>query len=210
MRLRFLTLALPLLVLTACGGSGNPLVPQMRPVVGGFISSGFGLREEHPVLGYVPGRHHDGYDIAVAAGTPIHASMDGEVVSAGWLGGYGNAVVLKHADGYSTLYGHAETLLVSPGQHVARGDVIARVGSTGLSTGPHLHYELRKDGVAVDPGGFDGEAAPPAARPELTEAVAASYHAPHPALAKPAPRALPARHVQALRPDRPACEGGLV
>lgn len=197
--MRRLLLALPLLlVLSACGGSGNPLIPQLRPVEGGTITSGFGLREAHPVLGYVPGRHHDGYDIAVAAGSPVRASMDGDVVSAGWLGGYGNAVVLKHADGYTTLYGHAEALLVTVGQHVSRGDVIARVGSTGLSTGPHLHYELRKENVPVDPGGFDGEAVP---HEPVIEALPASYREPA------APPVVKLR-VAGLRADRPACEGG--
>src|SRR5688572_7167791 len=136
-------LALPL---AACGGSGNPLIPQLRPVEGGWVSSGFGLREEHPVLGHVEGRSHDGYDFAVAEGTPIKATMDGEVVFAGVKGGYGKTIVIEHKGGFTTLYGHARELHASPGDRVEAGEVIAFVGSTGISTGPHLHYELRKHG----------------------------------------------------------------
>jgi murein DD-endopeptidase MepM/ murein hydrolase activator NlpD len=199
--MRFHLFPILVLLLAGCSGGGNPLVPQLRPVAGGYISSGFGQREDHPVLGYIPGRHHDGYDFAVAAGSPIHATMEGEVISAGWQGGYGNAVVIRHPNGYETLYGHAQKLLVKPGQHVEAGDVIARVGSTGLSTGPHLHYELRKDGLAVDPGGFsDGPAE------QLPRAVPAAYHPPRPEAT--APKARPHR-ILALRADRPACEGGL-
>ncbi|MDB5101606.1 MAG: peptidase [Cyanobacteria bacterium RYN_339] len=200
MRTKFLLI--PLLLLAGCGGGGNPLIPQLRPVAGGYISSGYGQREDHPVLGYVPGRHHDGYDFAVAAGSPVHATMEGEVVSAGWMGGYGNAVVLRHPNGYETLYGHAQELLVSKGQRVNAGDTIARVGSTGLSTGPHLHYELHKDGQAVDPGGFS-DAAPET----LPKAIPAAYHPPREQAARPIPPVH--RRVMALRTDRPACEGGL-
>jgi murein DD-endopeptidase MepM/ murein hydrolase activator NlpD len=155
--IRHARLALAMLVpalAAGCGSSGNPLVPQLRPVEGGWVSSGFGQREEHPVLGHVEGRTHDGYDFAVTEGTPVKATMAGEVVYAGWRGGYGKTVVIEHADGFSTLYGHARELRASPGDKVEAGDVIAFVGSTGLSTGPHLHYELRKFGVAVDPGEF--------------------------------------------------------
>lgn len=154
MHQRLFAAGLAALLLAGCGGSGNPMVPQLRPVMGGWVSSGFGMREEHPVLGYVPGRHHDGYDFAVGTGTPVRAAMSGTVSFAGWRGGYGNAVVLTHAGGYTTLYGHASELKVKEGDHVTQGEVIALVGSTGLSTGPHLHYELRKDGVAIDPGAF--------------------------------------------------------
>jgi murein DD-endopeptidase MepM/ murein hydrolase activator NlpD len=160
MNVRLLAAGLAALLLAGCGGSGNPLIPQLRPVMGGAITSGFGLRENHPIRGYVPGLHHDGYDFAVASGSPVRAAMSGTVSFAGWRGGYGNAVVLTHEGGYTTLYGHASELKVQEGQHVSQGDVIALVGSTGLSTGPHLHYELRKDGVAIDPGAFIDDPTP--------------------------------------------------
>ncbi|MFP5504415.1 MAG: M23 family metallopeptidase [Candidatus Sericytochromatia bacterium] len=174
-----------LLSLAACGGGGNPLVPQLRPVEGGHISSGYGPREVHPIYGAATGGHHDGYDFAVGPGSPIRASMAGTVRFAAWKGGYGKTVILEHADGYSTLYGHAERLEVSEGQTVSQGQVIARVGSTGISTGPHLHYELRRHGRPVDPGAFDDELPP--------VAVAA-------AIAQPVPRQLKAK----VAPPRPA------
>lgn len=149
--LHFLITGLVLLL----GGCGtNPAVPQVRPVEGGWISSAFGSREDHPVLGLIAGRVHAGYDFAVAAGTPIRASMAGEVTFAGWDGGYGKLLVIEHAGGWTTRYGHAQELLAGPGDRVRAGDVVGLVGSTGLSTGPHLHYELRHHGTAVDPGGF--------------------------------------------------------
>ena len=148
-----LVLLLPSL-LAACGGSGSPLVPQQRPVEGGWVSSGFGLREAHPLLGRIEGRNHDGYDFAVAEGTPIKATMAGEVTFAGQRGGYGNTVILAHAGGLTTLYGHARELRASPGDRVEAGAVIGFVGTSGLSTGPHLHYELRKHGAPIDPGDF--------------------------------------------------------
>ena len=159
-------LALVTGALAGWGCGPNPVVPQLRPVEGGWISSGFGVREDHPVLGLVPGRTHEGWDFAVAEGTPIRASMAGEVTYAGWRGGLGKAVVLEHAGGWTTVYGHAREVLVGPGDVVAAGETIALVGSSGLSTGPHLHYELRRGGVAVDPGGFlaPGQAPPPEAR----------------------------------------------
>jgi murein DD-endopeptidase MepM/ murein hydrolase activator NlpD len=115
---------------------------------------------------------HEGWDFAVAEGTPIRASMAGEVAYAGWRGGLGKAVELVHAEGWTTLYGHAREVLVGPGDRIAAGDIIALVGSTGLSTGPHLHYELRRHGTAIDPGGFvTAGASPPPAR-EAVDPVA--------------------------------------
>lgn len=89
---------------------------------------------------------HDGLDIAAAMGTPIQASLGGTVAHAGWIKGYGNSVILDHGDGTTTLYGHASELLVKAGEKVARGLEIAKVGSTGHSTGPHLHFEVRRAG----------------------------------------------------------------
>ena len=108
----------------------------------GPLTSGFGMRW---------GRMHQGQDIACGYGTPIHAAKAGTVVFAGVMGGYGNAVIIDHGGGFSTLYGHQSRMAVSQGQHVNQGDIIGYVGSTGHSTGPHLHFETRFGGVARDP-----------------------------------------------------------
>lgn len=120
------------------------------------VSSTFGWRT-HPILGYR--RFHAGTDFAAAMGTPVTAVLSGKVTWANFLGGYGLAVALEHKDGtQKTLYGHLSEIFVKPGDSVKQGDVIGRVGSTGLSTGPHLHLEVRefRNGgwVALDPGKF--------------------------------------------------------
>ena len=116
------------------------------------ISSGFGTRTD-PINGVV--KTHGGTDIAAATGTPILAAADGVVEIAGYnAGGYGYYVKLSHGDGYETLYGHCSVLLVSTGQTVKQGQVIAKVGSTGHSTGPHLHFEVRYNGSKVNPMQF--------------------------------------------------------
>jgi murein DD-endopeptidase MepM/ murein hydrolase activator NlpD len=115
------------------------------------ISSPFGWRM-HPVLGYQ--RFHAGLDFAGNYGSPIRAADSGTVIFAGWYGGYGNAVIISHGKGITTLYGHSSQLYVSEGQSVQRGQQIAAVGSTGLSTGPHLHFEVRRDGTPTDPAAF--------------------------------------------------------
>ncbi|BAZ38246.1 peptidase M23B [Calothrix sp. NIES-4101] len=115
------------------------------------ISSPFGWRT-HPVLGYR--RLHTGIDFAGAYGSPIRAADSGTVIFAGWYGGYGNAVIISHGKNIATLYGHSSRLYVSEGQSVQRGQQIAAVGSTGLSTGPHLHFEVRRNGTPIDPSGF--------------------------------------------------------
>jgi murein DD-endopeptidase MepM/ murein hydrolase activator NlpD len=120
---------------------------QARPVPGG-ISSGFGMRY-HPVLGY--NRMHTGVDMRASSGDPIHACRAGVVVIAGSQGGYGNTVVIDHGGGMATLYAHQSRIAVSVGQIVNAGDVIGYVGSTGMSTGPHLHFEVRLSGNPVDP-----------------------------------------------------------
>jgi murein DD-endopeptidase MepM/ murein hydrolase activator NlpD len=94
---------------------------------------------------------HPGIDIANSMGTPIFATADGEVVLSGWSGGYGNIVQINHGKGIETIYGHNSRVIVSAGQVVKKGQVIAYLGSTGRSTGPHLHYEVRVNGAAVDP-----------------------------------------------------------
>jgi murein DD-endopeptidase MepM/ murein hydrolase activator NlpD len=94
---------------------------------------------------------HEGIDIAVPSGTPVRASASGTVIHAGWLGGYGNLVVIDHGDGLATAYGHNSALLVAVGQNVSQGETISLSGSTGNSTGPHVHFEVRVNGVPVDP-----------------------------------------------------------
>jgi murein DD-endopeptidase MepM/ murein hydrolase activator NlpD len=97
-------------------------------------------------------RMHKGLDIAAPSGAPIRAPMDGVVQMAGWAGGYGRFVKLRHAGGMATGFGHMSRIAVQNGEAVRRGEVIGYVGSTGLSTGPHLHYELWKNGVPTNPG----------------------------------------------------------
>lgn len=94
---------------------------------------------------------HNGVDIAAPIGTPIIAPSDGVVIYAGPKGGYGRAVIIDHGYGIQTLYGHTSQLFVSEGDHVSRGEKIAAVGSTGASTGPHLHYEVHVDGIPTNP-----------------------------------------------------------
>jgi murein DD-endopeptidase MepM/ murein hydrolase activator NlpD len=119
----------------------------IRPV-NGRITSGFGYRY-HPILHRR--KLHTGVDFGASHGTPIRAAAAGTVLLAGYSGGYGKCVIIYHGDGVSTLYGHCSSLGVSEGQEVKRGQVIARVGSTGMSTGPHLHFEVRRNGTPVRP-----------------------------------------------------------
>ncbi len=112
------------------------------------ITSNFGWRF-HPLVGY--SRFHEGIDFGATYGSTIRAADSGTVIFAGWYGGYGNAVVINHGGGITTLYGHSSKLYVTEGTTVQRGEAIAAVGSTGLSTGPHLHFEVRKNGAPVDP-----------------------------------------------------------
>ena len=103
----------------------------------------------HPILGY--SRLHGGLDIGGRMGQPIWAAKGGIVILAGVNGGYGNTIVIDHGDGYATLYGHQSTFMVSKGDYVVSGQHIGNVGSTGLSTGPHLHFEIRIGGRVTDP-----------------------------------------------------------
>ncbi|MDQ2986446.1 MAG: peptidoglycan DD-metalloendopeptidase family protein [Armatimonadota bacterium] len=123
---------------------------RFRIPVSGRMSSGFGGRY-HPVLKRT--RMHTGVDIAAPTGTAIHAAGDGEVIFAGWRGGYGNCIIIDHGGGTATLYGHCSRLYVGVGKKVSTGDSIAAVGSTGMSTGPHLHWEVRVNGTPVNPLG---------------------------------------------------------
>lgn len=125
------------------------------------ISSGFSRGRFHPVLGRF--RAHEGTDYAAPPGTPVMAAGDGQVVRAGWSGGYGNLVELRHRNGVITRYGHLQRIArgLRSGSRVTQGEVIGFVGSTGLSTGPHLHYEYRVNGVARDYQSVDkGRGAP--------------------------------------------------
>lgn len=110
--------------------------------VNGVISSSFGPRD---------GRIHEGLDIAKESGSSIKAARGGRVAFAGWRGAYGKAVIIDHGDGVRTLYAHASKLLVSEGEHVSTGQLVARVGNTGRSTGPHIHFEVLYQGTALDP-----------------------------------------------------------
>ncbi len=127
-------------------GSGQMIWP-----VNGVITSPFGYRT-HPIFG----RQilHSGIDIGVDEGTPVHAADGGVVVEAGWISGYGYCVIIDHGNGTSSLYGHNSSLAVSSGQAVSQGQVIAYAGSTGNSTGPHVHFEVRVGGEPVDPSAY--------------------------------------------------------
>jgi murein DD-endopeptidase MepM/ murein hydrolase activator NlpD len=112
------------------------------------VSSSFGMRV-HPILG--SHRFHRGVDLSAAWGTPIRASADGRVVYAGWNGGYGRQVMIDHGQGLATIYAHMSRMAAQTGERVHRGEIIGFVGSSGLSTGPHLHYEVLQNGRAVNP-----------------------------------------------------------
>lgn len=119
--------------------------------VAGVITSPFGSRM-HPVLGrYI---NHHGIDFGAASGTPIYAPDNGEVIYAGWYGGYGKVVIIDHGGDITTLFGHTSSYVVDAGTRVRKGQVIAYVGSTGMSTGPHLHFEVRRNGGAINPMAF--------------------------------------------------------
>ena len=124
---------------------------QLGWPVSGEITSPYGYRV-HPIYGTTI--YHSGIDIGVDEGTPVHAADGGVVVWSGWMGGYGYAVVIDHGNGLSTLYGHNSELAVDEGQSVAKGQVISYAGSTGNSTGPHVHFEVRANGDPVDPMGY--------------------------------------------------------
>jgi murein DD-endopeptidase MepM/ murein hydrolase activator NlpD len=124
-------------------------IPAIRPMPNCYeISSGFGYRY-HPIVKIL--RPHTGIDISAAKGTPVYATADGVVSRETPGGGYGNVIVINHGYSYKTLYAHLSKKAVKPGQKVTRGQVIGYVGNTGLATGPHLHYEVFKDGVRVNP-----------------------------------------------------------
>lgn len=122
-------------------------IPSIWPI-SGPVTSNFGWRNSPWDGG---GELHQGIDIANNLGIPVVAAADGEITISGWIDGYGNLVEINHGNGMVTRYGHNSQLAVGTGQHVKKGQVISFVGSTGRSTGPHLHYEIRVNGTAVNP-----------------------------------------------------------
>jgi murein DD-endopeptidase MepM/ murein hydrolase activator NlpD len=122
-------------------------LPSLWPSPG-YLTSGYGWRRNPFGVRW---KHHAGIDVAGKRGDPIHAAADGTVRRAGWLGGYGQAIEIDHGYGVTTLYGHCSELFVQSGDYIRRGERISAMGSTGRSTGPHLHFEVRLDGHAVDP-----------------------------------------------------------
>lgn len=139
------------------------IVPSIWPVTGRLMD-GFGHRSD-PFSG--EGAMHAGIDISAPQGTAVEASADGVVVHAGWYSGYGRCVMIDHGNGYQTLYGHLSRIDVMYGQEIRRGGVVGEVGSTGRSTGPHLHYEVRIHSTPVNPYRF-------LARPLISTAAAPS------------------------------------
>ncbi len=125
--------------------------PSILPTPG-WLSSSYSESRMHPIHNRpLP---HPGVDISAPKGTSIYAAAKGKVIKAGWIVGYGLTIEIDHGFGYVTLYGHASELVASQGEEVHRGDVIARVGSTGIATSPHLHYEVRVQGIAQNPANF--------------------------------------------------------
>lgn len=134
------------------GYTYNSVVSRfIMPVIGGEITSNYGDRI-HPITGIKT--HHAGLDIGVDEGTPVMASADGIIMMAGWYGGYGKVVMIKHGESFTTVYGHNSKILVNEGDMVKQGDIIALAGSTGNSTGPHCHFEIRVNGIDVNPYNF--------------------------------------------------------
>jgi murein DD-endopeptidase MepM/ murein hydrolase activator NlpD len=127
---------------------GSVNVPSRMPLQGATLTSDYGMRT-HPVLG--GRRNHKGIDLAAASGTPVYASADGVVGKAEWFSSYGNYIQIEHGGEMQTRYAHLSGYAVAAGEQVRKGQLIGYVGSTGRSTGPHLHYEVRVAGEAVDP-----------------------------------------------------------
>ncbi len=130
---------------------GQPLKKMFlrTPVKFGKMTSAFSIRRFHPVSKRY--KAHTGIDYGAPTGTPIFATANGRVTFAGWKSGYGKLIIIKHPNGYQTYYGHCSRLLKKPGQLVEQGQLIARVGQTGIATGPHVHYEVRVNGKPIDP-----------------------------------------------------------
>jgi murein DD-endopeptidase MepM/ murein hydrolase activator NlpD len=123
-------------------------IPSRAPLAAATTTSSYGMRE-HPVLGGM--KAHKGIDLAAPVGTPVYATADGTVERADWFSSYGLYVAIEHGSDLETRYAHMSRLAVAAGQHVRKGQIIGYVGTTGRSTGPHLHYEVRVGGAAVNP-----------------------------------------------------------
>jgi murein DD-endopeptidase MepM/ murein hydrolase activator NlpD len=123
----------------------------LNPVAGSVITSGFGSRL-HPILGYI--KTHCGVDLAAPRGTPIVAADGGQIMEAGYEGGYGKSILIDHGGGFETFYAHLLRFAVKLGQIVQRGEIIGYVGSSGLATGPHCHFEVRLNSIAQNPLGY--------------------------------------------------------
>lgn len=134
----------------AVGGAGlaGSLPPSGMPVSSRAVTSRFGMRQ-HPLLRGL--RMHSGVDLAAPMGSPVVAAADGVVAFANWNGSYGLLVRVEHGGGFESRFAHLSRILVAPGQKVTKGQLVGLVGSTGRSTGAHLHYEVRKNGLAIDP-----------------------------------------------------------
>jgi murein DD-endopeptidase MepM/ murein hydrolase activator NlpD len=164
--------------LRSLGSDEEPPAGLLRPLPGPVTSSP-GLRF-HPILRFL--RWHRGTDFASPSGTPVQAALAGRVIEAGPRGGYGRAVRVAHGDGSTTLYAHLSEIDVAAGQPVARGAVIGKVGSSGLATGPHLHFEWQRGGVILRPafgaGQIAGTTATPAQRAALQQLLSAPFRLP--------------------------------
>ncbi len=126
----------------------NGLTPSLEMPAEGRVTSAYGMRK-NPFS--QTNHHHDGMDIAMPIGSPVKAAEDGKVIHSGPKGGYGQTVVLEHASGYTSLYAHQSKTLIPEGEIVKKGQIIGLSGNTGRSTGPHLHFEVRKDDQPIDP-----------------------------------------------------------
>lgn len=143
------------------------VTPSTWPVEGGRLTDGFGDRR-NPFGGY-GSEFHAGQDIATNYGTPVVATANGTVVFAGCQSGYGQVVIIDHGDGLTTRYGHLSHIDAEVGQNIRRGDLVGKVGSTGRSTGPHVHYEIRINDEPVDPTPYLPGAAAQASQPDLNQ-----------------------------------------
>lgn len=126
-------------------------IPAILPTSGNYLKDSFGFRT-HPILNQY--KMHNGIDIIADIGTPVYAPGGGKVIEVGRKGGYGLTIEIDHGFGYTTVYAHLSKAIVKPGKTVKRGELIAKTGNTGLSSGPHLHYEVHHNGVVQDPMDF--------------------------------------------------------